>query len=516
MKKGSMRSIRNVLIGLAMLSMLVLTACESVGGLDLNQVMKSSANVQSFEGKASFSLEFLLDEAIFDEAELTAEEAAFAQFLKNMKLELTELKQQDMQSMSAAGAFLIGEARIPFAIAMDSSSMVVQVDGIKKPYVIFTDMEEISEMIGMDAQQITELQIDLSKLLVDYFVPNLPNPATIEVEKANVTINGENVDVHKVHAVIQGDELLSLLTKVVQNLAQDEEGLRTFLSDAYDLILPLINQIIEEQAELADELFDPEMMKYVQNKTLAVEFLHTTIIEGIGELAAYIENYGSELVEGLDVLSSDSYFAIDMYVDRNLDVRRTDFEVLIKPSESIDGFAGIQLNASQELWNINQDVAMDMIEYDEFLSEMDPVLPHIEAGSELAQLLTLFGLNETTFAVFPEAEQPEGFVYQRSFIKDGNTMSSGYWLAGQLQLDLEYDESEGIVEIADPATNRIIVLPIGDNTMIVDGEEKEVSVGAMDLNGFPFVPLRAVAEEFGAEVEWDAENRTAIITKQHF
>lgn len=59
-----------------------------------------------------------------------------------------------------------------------------------------------------------------------------------------------------------------------------------------------------------------------------------------------------------------------------------------------------------------------------------------------------------------------------------------------------------------------ISLQIGSNSLFVNGEEKTLDVPAMVLDDRTLVPARAVAESFGAEVEWDEANQNVIITDE--
>ena len=54
-------------------------------------------------------------------------------------------------------------------------------------------------------------------------------------------------------------------------------------------------------------------------------------------------------------------------------------------------------------------------------------------------------------------------------------------------------------------------LAIGENVMTVDGSEIELDSPAQIINSRTMVPLRAISESFGCEVEWDGETKTVII-----
>lgn len=58
-----------------------------------------------------------------------------------------------------------------------------------------------------------------------------------------------------------------------------------------------------------------------------------------------------------------------------------------------------------------------------------------------------------------------------------------------------------------------VSMQIGNKTITVNGEVKEIDVPAQIVNDRTLVPVRAVSESYGCLVDWDAETRTVIITK---
>jgi hypothetical protein len=58
-----------------------------------------------------------------------------------------------------------------------------------------------------------------------------------------------------------------------------------------------------------------------------------------------------------------------------------------------------------------------------------------------------------------------------------------------------------------------VTLTIGSNTLNRNGEQVTLDVPAQLVGGRTLVPARAVAESFGAKVEWDAGTRTVTITE---
>lgn len=59
--------------------------------------------------------------------------------------------------------------------------------------------------------------------------------------------------------------------------------------------------------------------------------------------------------------------------------------------------------------------------------------------------------------------------------------------------------------------NTSISLQIGSTSLFVNGEEKVIDVPAQLVNNRTLIPARAVAESFGATVDWDGANQKVII-----
>jgi hypothetical protein len=58
-----------------------------------------------------------------------------------------------------------------------------------------------------------------------------------------------------------------------------------------------------------------------------------------------------------------------------------------------------------------------------------------------------------------------------------------------------------------------VTLQIGSNILNKNGEQFTLDVPAKIVGGRTLVPARAVAESFGAKVEWDSKTRTVTITE---
>lgn len=102
------------------------------------------------------------------------------------------------------------------------------------------------------------------------------------------------------------------------------------------------------------------------------------------------------------------------------------------------------------------------------------------------------------------------------FILDGRTLVPVRVISENLGADVSWDADTQQVTIT--TDEKTIVLTIGSATALVNGEETElpdgVAAGLVQVDGGSrtVVPVRFISEQLGAEVEWDDDSRTVIIT----
>lgn len=92
------------------------------------------------------------------------------------------------------------------------------------------------------------------------------------------------------------------------------------------------------------------------------------------------------------------------------------------------------------------------------------------------------------------------------FIKDGRTMVPLRFIAETFGAQVEWiPETKGInISLNLKSAVHTIGLQVGNPTAIVDGQVVTLDVAPVIVNGRTFVPLRFVAEAFGAKVDWNS------------
>jgi len=79
-------------------------------------------------------------------------------------------------------------------------------------------------------------------------------------------------------------------------------------------------------------------------------------------------------------------------------------------------------------------------------------------------------------------------------------------------LGAEVNWNEATQTITGTKDGTTVVLPLGSTTPTVNGQTVIIDVPGMVQNGRTLVPLRFVAESFGVDVNWDGTNRTVTIS----
>lgn len=102
------------------------------------------------------------------------------------------------------------------------------------------------------------------------------------------------------------------------------------------------------------------------------------------------------------------------------------------------------------------------------------------------------------------------FPDQKPIIKDDRTLVPLRAIFEALDAYVGWnDEEKRVISIKGDTT---ISLTIGSDQLYVNGNAKTIDVPAQIINDRTMVPLRAVAESFGCDVDWDGRTKTVIIT----
>jgi len=102
------------------------------------------------------------------------------------------------------------------------------------------------------------------------------------------------------------------------------------------------------------------------------------------------------------------------------------------------------------------------------------------------------------------------FEDTQPIIQNGRTLVPFRAIFEALGSEVGWDQSTRTVTAE--RDDLVVTLQIGNPVMMVNDEEVTLEVAPQIIGGRTLVPARAVAEAKGAEVEWDRETRTVVIT----
>ncbi|MBC7194649.1 MAG: copper amine oxidase N-terminal domain-containing protein [Caldisericia bacterium] len=97
------------------------------------------------------------------------------------------------------------------------------------------------------------------------------------------------------------------------------------------------------------------------------------------------------------------------------------------------------------------------------------------------------------------------------FIKDGRTLVPIRFVAEAFGADVQWDGATKTVKIYLNSKNIKIILQINNKIAYVNDQKIILYVPPLISNGRTFVPIRFIAESFGAEVKWDGNLKKITI-----
>ena len=103
---------------------------------------------------------------------------------------------------------------------------------------------------------------------------------------------------------------------------------------------------------------------------------------------------------------------------------------------------------------------------------------------------------------------------QKPIIENGRTLVPMRAIFEALGMEVEWNNAKRRITATD-AEGTLIIMTIGDKVMTADGKIIEMDVPPKIVSSRTLVPLRAISEAYNCKVEWDGVNRIINITSQH-
>lgn len=291
---------------------------------------------------------------------------------------------------------------------------------------------------------------EFSKLLTKFVVKNLPNPGTISITPVTEAVYGQQVNMTKLHTEVTGEELPALLKGFLKAISKDTEGFTALIGGLYDYLYPVIQAMDEEGS---GDIFNLGIEIPLDDKEAVVTVLHDAAKLAVDALLLVYDNQLDSLYQSVPelktVLSKDTKLSVDIFVDSAFHVRKQNVDLKVAlPGTEDLPLKSLSLKASSQVWNIGGAVTADPISTEGALDLTEGLTP----GETLRNFDT------------------DSDVYR--ILKD----------------DLGITKKTIVIEPEDE-----YYYPIVDNYVT-------------------YIPLRYLAEDLDAIVEWDAANRAINVT----
>jgi hypothetical protein len=499
-------------------TLLIATGCQSIGGLDLNTVLTNQLIPDSMEGSMNVTLR------LEHTADADLETIEMIQALNEMQIIVDSFKQQDWETMSATGKFVVHRGEIPFQIALSRTTMVMQLEGANVPIIIPIDAatNPFSSTVGLDES--SELATNslqekaIAESLVSLVINNLANPKGITVHNVTETIQGQSLPLFKVHSEIKGPEFFSLFQKSLRSLAMDDQGLKLFISQLYD--------VMEANATEEDDNLLGLGLGFgftgSADRELEIEFLYTSVKQGLLIVLMMLEDDSTQ-AEITPIMTDDTYVRSDLYVDSSLHIRKADFTLHVSPDfnnlSDSSGLKSAQLEFHGEYWNHNKPITADTLSYVE-----EDALTVDMASTNDRELLSILDSESVLYKLLKEDlhatrktiefyVMDDEYMYEHSALfKNGIMAVSARSLADGLGLELIWNGVARELSLISPYDGTILIFKVDSNQASVNGTNQTMPLSTFIDHGQTYIPLRFVADAIGAEIVWSQETQTAIVT----
>ena len=308
-------------------SILLMTACDSVKGVNLNQMVLNNSKIKSSQSYTVVSLNLSYKKSDVKDKEYLK----VLNLLNHMKFHV-QTKMQNDDTFSMGGFAQLKQGKIPFQFYSDKKQMVLLLDQASKAIRIPVEQDVES----------TKLVQSIQSKLLPSIVKDLPNPKHINVQtNVHYKVHGENIKGHKIHAEVYANEVPSLLLKFLDNLSKDQKALKQLATAVNE-----VNKMVGDDTVVSAA----ELKQFI--KEIKVDF-----------------NQSLPEMKKTGMFDKSNFLKTDILVDKNFNERKSYTELRLKklPKDS-GGLKEINIKVTQEIWNINKKVKTQKINRTKFLS----------------------------------------------------------------------------------------------------------------------------------------------------
>lgn len=523
-KRMNIKWLRRTAIAALALAVTIVTGCQAIAGLDLNQVLKNAAKATSAESKSILELQLKLDEEAL--AEYDESEADLYRLLSNIKLTIEHAAIEDESNMSLEGSLSLGEMNLPFDLRLSETSMLIDLEGMEAPIVVDLSDEAIASLSGMEEEvdnaavpleeeKLTEIGRQITDLVSGYAIDNLPNPSGLTAVPVIEQVGGSQTSMMKLHFTMDGPALWDWVKSYLTALTDDREGLVAVVGGVFELLEE--NPVYWEAIGAIAPTEETDVLDAPTTDEVAEQAVDDLIVmfESLQEEMARTEKEDKEMLD--ELLNDSLMLQADVYVDAKLDIRKqawefhydlTDFGD-VGEEEYVEApfFTGITVKSTTEQWNVGGSVtAADPVAAEEALSAEDladsgghEFLKHVDEESDLYDLLkNKFHITRQTYSAYSD-----DYFNPPIILPNYHTIVAVRDVADAFGATITYHPPTRQISVEDEITDTRIVVKIGSNIAKVNGVEQVWPTTVTSIDGVTYVPARKLAEALGADIKWE-------------
>ncbi|MCJ8013194.1 copper amine oxidase N-terminal domain-containing protein [Paenibacillus sp. KQZ6P-2] len=500
----------------AMLSLLLvlLAGCQAVGGVDVSKAVLSTLDVKSSMSKQTLSLQL-----VPTDGKLSEDDRKVIEMLNSFSVTIDQAIMQDTNHASMEGSVQLQGKKLPFHLAMDKKALTLSVEGMTQPVSIPLELEDM-DLGVMGPNMNNESLIQTYKDVLGFLLKHAPNPSSISVTPVNEKVNGESLSLQKLHIDIRGDELVGLAKGFLTSVSKDKEGVKQLISRLYDTYYP----ILEAYAGAPEETAAPSDAEKEKNINEAVDELMGALNELLPDYDKNVAELFKEAPELSEILGKNTVLSLDFMLDSKLNIRKQNMDLTVQiPAIEELPVKQVKVHSEAETWKVNEPVTIHAVDTSKGIWNVNPgeatpgeMLRHVDRQSDLYRFLKDdMNITHKSFMMYTEEDPSELYDSGYEPVVIKNTMMVPLkYVADELDAKVEWNNATKQITLTEDLTGSKIVLKMGSKQASINGVSETLALPVQNIDGYSYVPMRFITKALGAQGNWDKQEQIVTIERK--
>jgi len=477
--------------------LVLLTGCQSIGGLDVTKVMKKQLDINSYEAQQTMSIHF--EPA---SGKLRDDDTAMMKAFNDAQLTV-QVKAQDAQRISMSGKLKVASDEVPFTIGWKDNRMALKLEGAKSPIVISNDMNtQLLSTVQPASKQLKAF----TESTITLFGKHAPNPQNASVKQVTEQIMGQSLPLSQLHIEFGGNELVPWVKQLLQSALKDEEGMKAWFMEMGKWYVPMLTAALSQAApEMEGEV--PDMLKDGEAFGLsAYKMFKEQLPSIISQLDQGYEAWVKSNPDAAVLLGPDTKLVLDLYADQESNIRKLNASLAIAvPASAGAPFKKVTINQSTEYSNLNGNVKVDDVDFSSSVSLTDPEmtpgkwLRHFDPSSVAHKWLKQVGVTKKWTTIPVSTTNYDDWFYDDMalpYTKSGTMMVPLRFITEEFDAKLKW-EGKTKLTITDDITGAVAELTMNSKQAKVGGQTLVMPLAPEVKDGQLYVPLRSLSQMLG-------------------